>query len=220
MSLHGSASNEYHFITHWHVPGTVQEVSDILSDAIDLARWWPSVYLDVTELKPGDERGVGREIGLYTKGWLPYTLRWSFRVVESRAPYGFTIEAWGDFVGRGVWTLAQDGDLVDVTYDWRIRADKPLLRRLSFLMKPLFEANHRWAMARGEESLRLELARRHATPAERAFIPLPPGPTTTSLVPLLLAVAAALAIIAAVVVVLRCLLAGRSRRALNVASTS
>jgi hypothetical protein len=32
------------------------------------------------------------------------------------------------------------------------------LRYLSFLFKPFFSANHRWAMARGEESLRRELA--------------------------------------------------------------
>lgn len=29
-------------------------------------------------------------------------------------------------------------------------------------MKPIFSANNRWAMAKGEESLKLELARRHA----------------------------------------------------------
>jgi hypothetical protein len=46
-------------------------------------------------------------------------------------------------------------------------------------MKPLFEANHRWAMAQGEESLKLELARRRATSdAARARIPPPPGPAT------------------------------------------
>jgi len=54
-------------------------------------------------------------IDLYTKGWLPYTLRWQFRVTESNPPLGFTIEAWGDFVGRGIWTFEQDGDVVNVT---------------------------------------------------------------------------------------------------------
>jgi hypothetical protein len=117
-------------------------------------------------------------VDLYTKGFLPYTLRWSFIVTESRGQDGFALEAHGDFEGNGVWTFEQDGPWVNVTYDWRIRADKPLLRRLSFVMKPLFEANHRWAMARGEESLRLELARRRArTPEERARVPAPPGPT-------------------------------------------
>ncbi len=68
---------------------------------------------------------------------------------------------------------------VDITYDWRLSAEKPLLRNLSFLLKPVFEANHRWAMAQGEESLKLELARRRATSdAERASVPPPPGPVT------------------------------------------
>jgi hypothetical protein len=43
-----------------------------------------------------------------------------------------------------------------------VRADKPLLRYGSWFFKPIFAANHRWAMARGEESLKRELERRHA----------------------------------------------------------
>lgn len=171
------ASNNYHFITHWRVQSTVEEVADILSDAPDLARWWPSVYLEVKELEPGDENGVGKLVDLYTKGWLPYRLRWQFRVTESNYPHSFAIEAKGDFVGRGIWTFVQDGEEVAITYDWQIRADKPILRYLSFLLKPIFAANHRWAMDKGEESLVLELARRRATPTERARIPPPPGPT-------------------------------------------
>ena len=79
-------ANEYHFITHWRIKGTVEEVSEVLSQAPDLVRWWPSVYLDVQEAEKGDENGIGRVIHLYTKGWLPYTLRWSFRVIESKYP--------------------------------------------------------------------------------------------------------------------------------------
>lgn len=154
------SANDYHFVTHWRVESTVQEVSDVLGNAVDLTRWWPSVYLAVKELEPGGTDGVGRVVELHTKGWLPYTLHWYFRVTESRRPLGFSLEAWGDFEGRGVWTFAQSGAAVDITYDWRIRAEKPLLRYLSFLLKPIFSANHRWAMARGEESLRAELARR------------------------------------------------------------
>jgi hypothetical protein len=172
------ASNEYHFVTHWRVKSTIQEVAEILGDAADLARWWPSVYLEVGVLEPGFDRGIGKVVSLYTKGWLPYTLRWTFRVTESNAPHGFTIEAFGDFVGRGIWTFTQDAEMVNVTYDWSIRADKPVLKYLSFLMKPLFSANHRWAMARGEESLKLELERRHArTPTDAARVPPPPSPT-------------------------------------------
>src|SRR6266545_3954715 len=154
-------SNDYHFITRWRIQGAIEEISAIIADAPSLTRWWPSVYLEVRELDPGDARGLGKVVDLYTKGWLPYTLRWQFRVSEI-ASNGFTLQAEGDFVGRGIWTFEQHGDWAIVTYDWKIQADKPLLRRLSFLMKPIFAANHHWAMDQGERSLKLELPRRHA----------------------------------------------------------
>jgi hypothetical protein len=69
-------SNDYQFVTHWRVQGTVEEVAAIMGDVKGLTRWWPSVYLDVCELEAGDAQGVGRVVDLYTKGWLPYTLRW------------------------------------------------------------------------------------------------------------------------------------------------
>jgi hypothetical protein len=169
--------NDYHFVTQWRVKGTVREVSAILSDAASLPRWWPAVYLSVEVIDPGDARGVGKRVELFTKGWLPYTLRWGF-VTTHVADDGFTLEPSGDFSGRGIWTFVQKGEDVDVVYDWKITARKPLLRLLSPLLKPLFRANHLWAMARGEESLRLELQRRGAvSDAERARVAAPPAPT-------------------------------------------
>lgn len=189
------AANDYHFITHWRVESTVEEVGEIIGNPSDLVRWWPSVYLDVKVLEPGDERGLGRVVSLYTKGWLPYTLRWDFRVTEVRND-GFTLVAWGDFDGSGIWTFEQDGPWVNVIYDWKIKAEKPLLRNFSFIMKPIFSANHRWAMRKGEESLKLELARRHASNSEdAALIPTPPPPTSSSPIPMLLATTVVFALI-------------------------
>jgi len=171
------ADNSYHFITKWRVESTIQEVSEIIGNASDLVRWWPSVYLGIKVIEPGDEQGIGKVVSLYTKGWLPYTLRWSFRVTEVRSD-GFTLVAWGDFEGRGIWIFEQDGLWVNIIYDWKIKAEKPLLRYLSFIMKPIFSVNHRWAMAKGEESLKLEIARRRAMNAdELARVPAPPPPT-------------------------------------------
>ena len=173
------ASHEYHFITRWRVEGTCGEVADVLGDPLELPRWWPSVYLSVEELEPPGSDGLGRRLRLLTKGWLPYTLSWEFVVVEHYYPNRMVLDAFGDFVGRGTWTFVQDGPCVNAIYDWRITAEKPLLRDLSFLLRPLFEANHRWAMRQGEESLRLELKRRRTLNAEqRAQIPPPPGPVT------------------------------------------
>jgi hypothetical protein len=143
-----------------------------------LPRWWPSVYLDVRVLEEGDHDGVGRVADLWTKGWLPYTLRWRFTTAASRGAEGLTLHADGDFCGIGTWTFTQDGDWVDAEYDWRITAEKPLLRRLTRVLRPVFEANHLWAMRRGEESLRLELERRRAPDAAaRRRVPTPPPAT-------------------------------------------
>jgi hypothetical protein len=170
------ATNDYYFTTHWCVQGTLQEVAEIIGDAESLPRWWPSVYLEVRVLEEGDAAGVGKRVSLVTKGWLPYTLRWQFRVSES-AHDGFTLLAEGDFVGRGIWTLAQEGEWVTMTYDWQIEATKPLLKYLSFLLKPIFSMNHLWAMERGEESLILELRRRRPLAENEDPIPAPPPPT-------------------------------------------
>jgi len=178
--------NSYHFVTEWQIEGTCGEVADVLNDPVGLPRWWPAVYLEVEELEPPKPSGAGRRVRLHTKGWLPYTLQWEFVVTESRYPLGFTIEATGDFVGRGEWTFVQQGPIVKVTYDWKILAEKPLLKLFTPVLRPLFEANHRWAMAQGEESLKLELARRRATnDAARAAIPPPPGPVTYAAVALI-----------------------------------
>ena len=174
-----SGFNTYHFITRWRVEGTCGEVADVLGDPLAFPRWWPAVYLEVQPIEPPDARGLGRRVSVVSKGFLPYTIRWESQTTESRYPHGFTIGARGDLDGRGIWTFEQHGPFVDITYDWRLRAEKPLLRHLSFLLKPLFESNHRSAMAQGEDSLKLELLRRRATTdAARAAVPMPPAPVT------------------------------------------
>lgn len=177
------AANAYHFVTTWRVEGEVAEVAGVLADVASLTRWWPSVYLDVQELEPGAPDGVGKLVALYTKGWLPYTLRWEFRLTEVAYARRIVLEAQGDFVGRGIWNFSQDGPDTVIVYDWQVAAQKPMLRRLSPLLKPIFAANHHWAMEMGERSLRLEVARRRATPEAAARLPPPPPPTTTSVLP-------------------------------------
>jgi len=98
-----------------------------------------------------------------------------FRTTETRYPHGFTMNATGDLEGTGIWTFTQDGKFVDVTYDWTIRANKPIVQKLSFLLKPIFRSNHNWTMSRGEESLKLELMRRRVKSEEQSdSVPLSP----------------------------------------------
>ena len=172
-----AASNYYRFITRWRVRATTEEAYAILSQPLEYPRWWPSVYLTVRELQGGDASGKGREFRLQTKGWLPYTLAWDAKTVSTREPYHIIMTASGDFVGRGIWSIVPDGDFVDISFDWKLSAEKPLLRFLSFVLKPTFEANHRWAMDQGFRDLELELARSRArTVEEMNAIAAPVGP--------------------------------------------
>ena len=75
--------NEYQFLSRWRVDGTCGEVADVLGEPLALPEWWPSVYLEVQEVRPPDARGHGRRVRLRTKGWLPYTIHWEFEEVES-----------------------------------------------------------------------------------------------------------------------------------------
>jgi hypothetical protein len=153
-----SNKNTYHFTTQWQVEATCETIYRIFENAEDLPRWWPSVYLDVKTLQKNDANGQGRIVALHTKGWLPYTMRWQSRLIASDFPHGFTIAASGDLQGRGVWRFEDAGaGKCDITYNWQVSAEKPLLKRLSWLLKPIFSANHHWAMRQGEASLKKEL---------------------------------------------------------------
>jgi hypothetical protein len=166
-------TNQYRSITRWRVQATAVEIFEILSQPLEYPRWWPSVYLDVRETGPGIVR-------LLTRGWLPYTLAWQAQENGAQPPNLLSVQATGDLFGRGVWSILPDPEnteFCDITFDWQVTAAKPLLKRLSFLLKPAFEANHRWAMEQGLRSLELELQRRRAgSVQEMNTIPAAPPP--------------------------------------------
>jgi len=106
------ATNDYQFVTHWRVESTIEEVSKVLADPLELVRWWPSVYLDVKVLEPGNEQGLGKVASLYTKGWLPYTLGWNFRVTGA---------TWMD-VGSGLSSRMAHGYISSTTGRSKLRS--------------------------------------------------------------------------------------------------
>ena len=154
-------ANEYRFVTRWLLATTPDELFDVLDNPVDYVRWWPSVWLRAEVLDRGGSDGVGRRVRFHSRGRLPYMLRWIAETTAVSRPDRIAVRASGDFEGAGEWTIhAVDASHTEATYVWAITATKPLLKYLSPLFRPLFEWNHRWAMSRGEESLREELKRR------------------------------------------------------------
>lgn len=171
------ATNDFKFMTHWTIPGaTVQEIHAVLSDVESLPEWWPAVCLSVEKVPgSGDENGIGREYDILCKGWLPYTPRWRMTVRETNRPYGATIGAAGDFNGQGIWLSVPTPSGVDVSFDWQIASEKPIVQWLANVLQPIFTANYGWAMEQGRVSLLRELERRRK---DAAPVPPPPAPTT------------------------------------------
>ncbi len=176
-------ATDFRFETRWTVQATPDEVFGILSDPMELPRWWPSAYLSADEVERGAADGAGRVVSLVTKGWLPYTLRWTLRVTAITAPREISIEAFGDLEAKGLWTITDRGGVTDVDFVWEVAPSNALVKNFSFILGGAYERNHRWAMERGRESLDLELRRRReADPDARGRIP--PAPTATSSAPL------------------------------------
>jgi len=152
---------EYSFLTHWRFDNArLTEVADIIEDTTSFPSWWPQLFRTVTIVKPGAVHGLGQVAYCECRARLPYTLRFTYTVVDVDYPNGSTVSSTGDLIGTGIWRLAQRDGGVDTDYEWRVRLEKPFLRLLSPIARPFLAANHEWSMARGQEGLRAELMRR------------------------------------------------------------
>lgn len=141
---------EYVFIDEWDVVAPIAAVFNALADARTYPLWWKPVYLEVEADGPPAVGCVSRQ---HFKGRLPYHLRQTSQIVRLEPPREFEIQVQGDLTGRGVWTLLPVGDRVHVRFDWRVTADRTLLRVLTPVLRPFFRWNHNWAIQRAMAGL-------------------------------------------------------------------
>lgn len=150
----------FHLITDWVIPAPPEEVWKLLSDSRTYPEWWSTVYLEV-EVEGDGPAGVGSRAHFYTRGKLPYKLNWDVVTTEYDPPRGVAIQATGDFVGTGRWTIEPVLGGTRARLDWELVADQPAIRLLNPIARPLLEWNHRWAMDQGLAGIRSRLAVRH-----------------------------------------------------------
>ena len=144
-------ASEYVFIDEWDVDAPPEAVFTALADASTYPQWWKPVYIDVEADGPPE---VGCTSKQHFKGRLPYTLRTTSEIVRYEPPREFEVSVVGDLTGRGVWTLSEaDDGRVHIHFDWRVIADRPLLRYLTPVLRPVFRWNHNWSVKRAIEGL-------------------------------------------------------------------
>jgi quercetin dioxygenase-like cupin family protein/uncharacterized protein YndB with AHSA1/START domain len=145
------AGRPYEFVDEWDVAAPPEAVFDTLADARSYPRWWRPVYIGV-EADDGPP-AVGKVSRQHFKGRLPYHLRTRTTTVRLERPRLIEGETDGDLRGRGIWTLTPTASGTRVRFDWRVHADRPLLRALTPVLRPALRWNHDWAIARAREGL-------------------------------------------------------------------
>jgi uncharacterized protein YndB with AHSA1/START domain len=157
----GRPLRPYEFVDEWDVAAPPDAVFDAIADARSYPVWWSAVYIDVESDGPPE---VGKESRQHFKGRLPYHVRTRSVITELDPPHTIAADVDGDLRGRGEWTLTPSERGTHVRFDWRVHADRRLLRMLTPLLRPLLRWNHNWAIARAMEGLE-PYARRSADAA-------------------------------------------------------
>jgi hypothetical protein len=147
-------ANRYHFEDHWEVPFPIDDVWEVLSRATDFPVWWHGVYLSAESLDEADGPRVGARVAAVARGWLPYKLRFTIETTKLEKPRLIAFKASGDFeTEESQWILKPHGKNTQVTLDWNPIVEKPVVKLLSPVLKPLFRWNHNWTMVRGQRQI-------------------------------------------------------------------
>ena len=145
----------YEFLTTWCLDAPIERVYEVLREARDYPRWWPSAR-SVEVLAEGDERGVG-QVDRYTwRSALPYSVRFDACVTRVEGPHLIEATVTGDLEGRGAWRLFE-GRGTAVVFEWRVRTTPTWMNVLGPVARPAFVWNHDRVMAAGGAGLAREL---------------------------------------------------------------
>jgi uncharacterized protein YndB with AHSA1/START domain len=134
---------EYRFVDEWNVDAPQEAVFEALADASTYPTWWTPTYKEVEADGPPKVGCVSRQ---KFKARLPYTLSTVSTITRLDPPREIEVDVVGDLRGTGVWTLTPAERHVHVRFDWTVHADRPLLRTLTPILRPLFRWNHNVAI--------------------------------------------------------------------------
>ena len=146
----GLAAREYVFVDEWDVAAPREAVFGAIADARSYPTWWKPVYLGV---QADGEPAIGQQSRQHFKGRLPYHLRTRSVITRLEPPHVIGADVDGDLRGTGLWTLTEIDGGTHVRFDWRVHADRPLLRVLTPVLRRALRWNHAWAIARAREGL-------------------------------------------------------------------
>lgn len=148
----------YFFVTHWFLESPIENVWQSLTDLTSYSAWWPGVK-KLTTSSPNGPMHAGMLYDWEVKSGLPYTLRFSTRIVKMRSPCYLQFRVDGELEGDCRYVLEPRADGTAVTIYWDNRTPKTIMNlgaKLPFV-RGLFAANHTALMDNGYRGLKARI---------------------------------------------------------------
>ncbi len=144
---------EYAFLTTWLLESPRQPVWEALHDQESWPGWWRGVEEAEELSRPPYGADVGTVARMVWKSLLPYRVEFEVTTTRVERPHLLEGHAVGELEGVGRWRLYEQDGITAVLYEWNVRTTKPWMNLFAPLLRPAFEWNHDWVMARGGEGI-------------------------------------------------------------------
>ena len=154
----------FRLTSRWLLSGEVDEAIRIFHDMETMVDWWAAAFMRMEVVEPGGPESLGKVVRLHTKGLLPHTFQFLARVRAVDLKDAVAIEVRGDFRGSALVVAHKVGDLLELTFDWRIEVEHEWISKLAPFFRPIFAWNHRWVMRHGRDGFQREIYRRRGVP--------------------------------------------------------
>ena len=156
------ATAYYIFVDKFIAPCTIETAYNYIKEIDDYPRWWGKVYKKIVKLKEAPPDTAGSKYAVTVGGFLPYSLTIENEVKLVEMPNRIEFIANVYLEGKGAWVFKEIKEGTEITFDWRVAANKRVIRLFSFLLKPLFRANHVYCVRKAEEGIKKDLQRHEA----------------------------------------------------------
>ncbi len=155
----------YRFTDIWRIAHPIGVVWRMVDDVSAWRDWWPD-YRYAHRVSSDVAHGVGARWRVKVKADLPYTVDFTFTVLEHDPPRYVRIHVEGFFEGEVDWRLEPEGPgATRMELHEETETKWPLINLVGRLGgRRWLEANHAAAMRRGEQGLRAALERGYQPP--------------------------------------------------------
>jgi hypothetical protein len=144
---------EYAFLTTWLLESPRQPVWEALHDQERWPEWWRGVEEAEELSRPPSGDDVGTVARMAWRSLLPYRVEFEVTTTRVEQPYLLEGHAVGELEGIGRWRLYEQDGVTAVLYEWNVKTTRAWMNLLAPLLRPAFEWNHDWVMARGGEGI-------------------------------------------------------------------